>query len=308
MDRRSMLRGGRRSPGPSGKAFSPEDLFMKRLYMTNADNNIYLINSTTRSSQTQDTTPLTITLNSETDVHTSVSVDGITGGVSNPRRFYNSAGCSWKIFDIFGNPVYGNSPVILQWCTVLTERKATGGNYPPTSGTNPRSWIALGVSGYQADAIETGHTLPAVGCYIKNAADGDRMVFGCHSANNFTILSGVGGQKFFVGTMMLGPKKDTTDCFLSPLIAGHYSTDAAGTNTESGQAIEEAKFDQIDPNNTPTFPEGNQLHWLFGLGRSGQGGTDDTVCEGRFRLYARAIQLAPVSDNCPDIRLLGQTW
>jgi len=314
MDRRSMLRGGRRDPGPTGKAFSREDVYLKRLYLGDRDDTLFTINSSTRSSQTHDSDSLICTLNSESDAYTSCNINGWTTGVSNPKTFYNSAGCSWKMYDIFGNPVYPNSPVIMQWAVELTDARGTAGDYPTSgSGTAVKSFCSLGVTDKQVSSLESGTSVASVGHFISGTGNSN-VILGVHNtASNMphTVSGGEIGRTV-LGTVMMGPKTATGDCYIGPIIGGHYCVADAGagdgTNTETGQAVTAFRGEQYDPGNADKWNESNQLHWIFGMGRQTQNSTSNTDVEWRFRLWARAIPLCATSSVCTDLRLLGKTW
>ena len=314
---RGVLRGGRPDPGSSGQSFSPEDLFMQRLYLGNADDTLFLINSSTRASQTEDTDPLTLTLNSEGAGATDVNIDGFTSGVASPKTFYNAAGCSWLMYDIFGNKVFPYSPVLMQWAVVLTDARASAGDAPPHGAADVRGFCSLGVTDRQVSSLQSGTPVASAGHYVV-ATGNPTMIQGIEGGSNMShsISSGELG-KVVIGTVTSGPKTGTDPppagtSYVSPVMSGQFGTADAGSgdgaNTEAGQAITAAKFEQFDPSNNDTWANGNQLHWIFGMGRSHQTSTANTDINWKFRLYARAIPYSAISSTCLDLRLLGKTW
>ena len=320
MDRRSMLRGGRRDPGPTAKAFSREDVLFQRLYINSSDEAFFgPVDGDNRTSHASiaehgggESKRLTMVLNSENADYTSINVSGWTEGVAGPLSVFNSVGCSWLIYDIFGNPVYPNSPVMFQWAVELTDHKPTAGDIPNTSGDAIKSWVTIGVTDRALASVDSNTVFTSAGYYFTASGGDPKLLLGVGSTANMAHKGLDEVRKFFVGTTVCGPKTSTSNCYLGPVIGSSYSVADAGSgdgaNTEAGQAITAFKSYQQDPANNPSWVEANQLRWTLAVGRQTQSVASDTDVEHRFRLWARAIPFCFTSDGIRDIRLLGKTW
>jgi len=314
MSRRSRgtLRLGKPDPGPTQPNFSMEDVGFQRLYLGTADATDFLPQDRTGNGAAVSGGEFTISGAADTDTYSTATVAGTcTRSAGQPHNAYVSALWTWKMFDILGNPVTGSSPCVLQWSIVMTDRSATGGNYPYSSGTDPKSWIALGACAEDADNVAVVTTRPPLsGFENKTAANTERLIYGnALCGENMTGQAGIADGKFMVATVTMAPDDGGT-CTVGPMATTLYACETAGTNTFAGQNIHDSKHFHFDTGGKQLAPDGTtQLNWMFALGRQTISAASDTSgVEWRFRLYARAIPAQMYSSSDASWRGFAQTW
>jgi len=320
MSRRSRgsLRLGRADPGSAQPSFSMEDIGFQRLWLGKADSVDLTPTSRTGMSVPDSGATFAISSVSDTADYSTATIAGTAKGSGlQPHNAFVSALWSWKMVDILGNPVTGDSPVILQWAIVLTSRDAVGEEFPDSGDTsvNPRSWLCLGVCADESDSVDNNTMAALSGFEIKTHGAGARHLSGMSKqGDNMTGETGLGSTgKVTVSTMTMGPD-DSGICTAGPLATTILGIKTPGTNTYAGQEMDDSRnYDrdtasgQIGKELAPDAT--TQLNWMLALGRQTlTPATSDTVAVWRFRIYARAIPTIMYSSADPTWRNFARTW